>query len=190
MKKLLFSIVALFTLVACEKGEIGSKTAPMTVEITIANGSSATKAVTSPATSGAFVCEANDLTAVFADANGIIIKSVAFEKATASNGKYTFTGLTTEVSKVAVIALRDNNLNDITTLAYIHKYTVQEWEQLNYGKDIPVPYQILEENTEEIFALIYPGDVNYDLENEKSVKRYEEMIKDLQEENFTFELNN
>ena len=83
-----------------------------------------------------------------------------------------------------------SELNDITTLAYIHKYTVQEWEQLNYGKDIPVPYQILEENTEEIFALIYPGDVNYDLENEKSVKRYEEMIKDLQEENFTFELNN
>ncbi len=83
-----------------------------------------------------------------------------------------------------------SEINDITTLAYIHKYTVQEWEQLNYGKDIPVPYQILEENTEEIFALIYPGDVNYDLENEKSVKRYEEMIKDLQEENFTFELNN
>lgn len=83
-----------------------------------------------------------------------------------------------------------SELNDITTLAYIHKYTVQEWEELNYGKDIPVPYQILEENTEEIFALIYPGDVNYDLENDKSVKRYEEMTSDLQEENFTFELNN
>lgn len=83
-----------------------------------------------------------------------------------------------------------SEINDITTLAYIHKYTVQEWEQLNYGKDIPVPYQILEENTEEIFALIYPGDVNYDLENDKSVKRYEEMTSDLQEENFTFELNN
>lgn len=83
-----------------------------------------------------------------------------------------------------------SELNDITTLAYIHKYTVQEWEELNYGKDIPVSYQILEENTEEIFALIYPGDVNYDLENDKSVKRYEEMTSDLQEENFTFELNN
>ena len=45
-------------------------------------------------------------------------------------------------------------------------------------------------NKEEIFALIYPGDVNYDLENENSVKIYEEMTSDLQEENFTFELNN
>lgn len=83
-----------------------------------------------------------------------------------------------------------SELNDITILAYIHKYTVQEWEELNNGEDIPVPCQILEENTEEIFALIYPGDVNYDIENENSVKRYEEMMKDLQEENFIFELNN
>lgn len=139
MKKLLFSIVALFTLVACEKGEIGSKTAPMTVEITIANGSSATKAVTSPATSGAFVCEANDLTAVFADANGIIKKSVAFEEATASNGKYTFTGLTTEVSKVAVIALRDNNLNDINTLDEVKDIWVTE-EQMDAEADELIAY--------------------------------------------------
>ena len=82
-----------------------------------------------------------------------------------------------------------SELNDITTLAYIHKYKVQEWQELNHGTDLPVPYQILEENKEEVFVLIYPGDVNYDIENEKSVKKYEEMILDLQEENFTFELN-
>lgn len=82
-----------------------------------------------------------------------------------------------------------SELNDITILAYIHKYTFQEWQELNYGTDLPVPYQILEENKEEVFVLIYPGDVNYDIENEKSVKKYEEMMSDLQEENFTFELN-
>lgn len=83
-----------------------------------------------------------------------------------------------------------SKLNDITTIAYIQKYTLQEWKKLNYGDDIPVPYQILEENTEEVFVLVYPGDVNYDIENEDSVKKYEEMIRDLQEENFTFKLNN
>ena len=82
-----------------------------------------------------------------------------------------------------------SEINDITTLAYIQKYTVQEWKELNFGDSIPARYQILEENKEEVFVLIYPGDVNYDIENEKSVKKYEEMILDLREENFTFELN-
>lgn len=82
-----------------------------------------------------------------------------------------------------------SELNNITTLAYIHQYTIKEWKELNYGTDLPVPYQILEENNEEAFVLIYPGDVNYDIKNKKSVKKYEEMILDLQDENFTFELN-
>ncbi|WP_301108331.1 hypothetical protein [Sporosarcina sp.] len=82
-----------------------------------------------------------------------------------------------------------SELNEITTLAYIHKYTDQEWEELNYGTDLPVSYQMLEENKEDVFVLIYPGDVSYDIENEKSVKKYEEMILDLQGGNFTFELN-
>lgn len=83
-----------------------------------------------------------------------------------------------------------SEVNDITTLAYIHKYTIQEWEDLNYGNDMPVPYQILEEDTETVFILIYPGDVNYDIENENSIKRHEEMTNDLEKENFTFKLNN
>ncbi len=82
-----------------------------------------------------------------------------------------------------------SKLNDIATLAYIHKYRIHEWEELNYGVDLPVKYQILEENEEEVFVLVYPGDVNYEIENEKSVKKYEEMISDLQKENFIFELN-
>lgn len=79
-----------------------------------------------------------------------------------------------------------SEVNDIETLAYIHKYTIQEWQDLNYGLDIPVQSQVLGENEEVIFVLIYPGDVNYNIENEDSVKRNEEMTTDLMEENFTF----
>ena len=79
-----------------------------------------------------------------------------------------------------------SEVNDIETLAYIHKYTIQEWQDLNYGLDIPVQYQVLGENAEVIFILIYPGDVNYNIENKNSVKRNEEMTTDLIEENFTF----
>jgi hypothetical protein len=73
-----------------------------------------------------------------------------------------------------------SEVNDITTLAYIQKYTTQEWEELNYGDDIPVPYQILEENIEAVFVLIYPGDVNYNTENENSVRKNKEMTTDLE----------
>ena len=81
-----------------------------------------------------------------------------------------------------------SEINKIGTLAYIHKYTIAEWEDLNRDEDIPVPYQILEENPEFIILLIYPGDVNYELEDEKSVKRYKEMTSDLEKENFNFQL--
>ncbi|MSU03223.1 hypothetical protein [Tissierella pigra] len=79
-----------------------------------------------------------------------------------------------------------SQVNDIETLAYIHKYTIQEWQDLNYGLEIPVQHQVLSENEEVVFILIYPGDVNYNIENEDSVKRNEEMTTDLMEENFIF----
>ncbi|MBU5426912.1 hypothetical protein KQI41_10865 [Tissierella pigra] len=79
-----------------------------------------------------------------------------------------------------------SQVNDIETLAYIHKYTIQEWQDLNYGLEIPVQHQVLGENEEVVFILIYPGDVNYNIENEDSVKRNEEMTTDLMEENFIF----
>ena len=81
-----------------------------------------------------------------------------------------------------------SEVNNITTLAYIHKYTTQEWEELNNGEDLPIEYQILGEDTAAVFVLIFPGDVNYDVGNEKSVQRYEEMVFDLKTENFTFGL--
>lgn len=79
-----------------------------------------------------------------------------------------------------------SEVNDIETLAYIHKYPIKEWQDLNYGLDIPVQSQVLGENSEVIFVLIYPGDVNYNIEDEDSVRRNEEMTTDLMEENFTF----
>lgn len=94
-----------------------------------------------------------------------------------------------EISPYEYGLIISSKLNDITTLAYIQTYTIKEWEELNYGEDMPVAYQILDESTEEVFVLIYPGDVNYNIENEDSVRKYEEMTKDLQDENFTFELN-
>lgn len=95
-----------------------------------------------------------------------------------------------EVSSYDYGLIISSEANHITTLAYIHKYTIQEWEDLDYGAEIPVPYQILEESSEVVFALIYPGDINYDIGNENSVKKYEEMTTDLQKENFTFEIRN
>lgn len=76
--------------------------------------------------------------------------------------------------------------NDIKTLAYIQKHTIEEWKHLNNGEDIPIQFQILGENSEAIFILAYPGDVNYNIENENSVKRNEEMRIDLMEEKFIF----
>lgn len=79
-----------------------------------------------------------------------------------------------------------SKVNDIEALAYIHKYTIQEWQDLNNGVDIPVQFQVLGENKEVIFVLIYPGDVNYNIESEDSIRRNKEMTLDLIEENFTF----
>jgi len=81
-----------------------------------------------------------------------------------------------------------SEVNNIETLAYIHKYTMEEWQNLSHGSDIPVQFQTLGESSEAIFVLIYPGDVNYNIENEDSVKRNEEMVSDLMEGNFTFNL--
>lgn len=81
-----------------------------------------------------------------------------------------------------------SKVNDIETLAYIHKYTMEEWQNLDYGSDIPLQFQTLGESSEAIFVLIYPGDVNYNIENEDSIKRNEEMVSDLMEGNFIFNL--
>src|SRR5690554_4488780 len=54
-----------------------------------------------------------------------------------------------------------SKVNEIETLAYIHTYTIKEWQDLNEGADLPVQSQVIGDNEEEIVVLIYPGDVNY-----------------------------
>lgn len=138
MKKILLPLLAVAALAACKKPvPVVPQDAPMTVEITIANGSVATKGVTSPAANGAYICDADDLTAIFADADGNILSSAEFPEAT--NGKYTFGGLTTEVSKVAVIALRDNTLDDINTLEEVKAIWATE-EQMDAEADALIAY--------------------------------------------------
>lgn len=83
-----------------------------------------------------------------------------------------------------------SEVNEIDALAYINKYTTQEWKDLNYGLDIPVKFQILGENIESVFILIYPGDVNYNIKSENSIKKYEEMTGNLEDGKFTFNLIN
>lgn len=109
MKKILLTILAASAIVACKKADIdaGFAKAPKTVEITIENGA-VTKATTAPA-SGT-VCNVADLTALFADQEGAIVESATFSGLKATDGKYTFTDLPSSVSKVAVIALRGNEV--------------------------------------------------------------------------------
>ena len=79
-------------------------------------------------------------------------------------------------------------LNEIESLASIHRYTNTEWKNLNYGSDIPVAYDILSHDSDLIFALLYTSDVNYNFENESSVKKYKDMTNDLKNKRFTFEI--
>lgn len=93
-----------------------------------------------------------------------------------------------EISKDKNALVISSKINEIESLASIHRYTNTEWKNLNYGSDIPVPYDILSQDSDLVFALLYTSDVNYNLENESSVKKYEDMIKDLKNKNFSFEI--
>lgn len=81
-----------------------------------------------------------------------------------------------------------SKVNEIERLGSIHRYTDLEWKNLNYGYDIPVEYEILNQNSSSIFIITYPSDVSYNLENKNSVKKYEEMSNDLRKKNFTFNI--
>lgn len=93
--------------VACSKDENGSNANDFVkVEISILNGTKATKAVTAPVTSADVACaNVADLTALFADASGKVVKSASFPSA--ASGPYTFSDVPAEVARVAVIALRE-----------------------------------------------------------------------------------
>ena len=107
MKKFITLILAAVAIAACNKEEINFENAPKTVEIIIENSNVTKAGITSPVTNGTYVCEAKDLTALFADASGKIVESVSLDGLTADNNKYTFTELPASVAQVAVIAYRD-----------------------------------------------------------------------------------
>ena len=98
-------MLAAVAIAACNTKGLDLENAPKTVEIIIEN-SNVTKAVTAPVAQGDYVCEASDLTALFADASGKIVKSVSFDGLTADGNKYTFTEVPASVAQVAVIAYR------------------------------------------------------------------------------------
>lgn len=81
-----------------------------------------------------------------------------------------------------------SKINEIEKLGSIHRYTNEEWKNLNHGFDIPVSFEILGQTLKQVFVLVHPSDVNYNLENENSVKKYEEMSNDLSKKNFRFKI--
>lgn len=93
-----------------------------------------------------------------------------------------------EISKDKDALVISSKINEIESLASIHRYTNVEWKNLNYGLDIPVQYDILSQDLDSVFALLYTSDVSYNLENENSVKKYKEMSNDLKNKHFKFEI--
>lgn len=136
MKKILLTLASVAALVSCNKHEIDNKfeNAPKTVEITIENGS-LTKAVTAPVGEGGLVCDAADLTALFADASGAIKKTVPFVGVTPENGKYTFADIPSTVSQIAVIALRGQEI-PASLAAAKALWTTTEMVSVNADKTI------------------------------------------------------
>ena len=99
-------MLAAVAIAACNTKGLDLENAPKTVEIIIENSNVTKAGITSPVTNGAYVCDPKDLTALFADASGNIVKSVSFDGLTADGNKYTFTEVPASVAQVAVIAYR------------------------------------------------------------------------------------
>ena len=142
MKKILLPFLAVMALVSCKKENVGGgfDNSPKTVEITIENTAAVTKAETSMAGASSPVCSVTDLTALFADKDGNIIASMPFQNST-QNGKYVFKDVPAEVSKVAAIALRGNEvpatLTAAKTLAQNYEIVDAEYNGLVvYGADL------------------------------------------------------
>lgn len=125
--------------VACSKDENGSNANDFVkVEISILNGTKATKAVTAPVTSADVACaNVADLTALFADASGKVVKSASFPSA--ASGPYTFSDVPAEVAQVAVIALRGASvpvdLEAAVTLWETEDVAAEAAELVVYGVD-------------------------------------------------------
>ena len=79
-----------------------------------------------------------------------------------------------ERDSVAVITL----LKMSGHLCYIFRYTQDEWAESGYGELIPVAHRVMAENSEFIYVMIFPGDVQYDHTDKEQEKEYREMQED------------
>lgn len=61
------------------------------------------------------------------------------------------------------------------TLCYIFKTPMEEWLASGRGADAPTEFRILGENDAYVYRMVFPGDMNYDPENQAQTQRYEEM---------------
>lgn len=110
MKKLFVAVLAIAGLVACNnEPETIFNSSEKSIALTIVNSNEATRAITNASDDANFVCaDADDLTVLFADANGNVKETANLAEGENENGTYTFHELPEYIVKVAVIALRGN----------------------------------------------------------------------------------
>lgn len=74
------------------------------------------------------------------------------------------------------------------TLCYIFKTPMVEWLAGGCGADAPTEFRILRETDEFVYRMVFPGDMNYDPENQAQTQRYEEMWDTLFNGDLSFEI--
>jgi hypothetical protein len=74
------------------------------------------------------------------------------------------------------------------TLCYIFRETAEEWADSMEEDSIIGEYRVLGENSDSVYVLYFPTDVNYDPEDEEQVETYNEMHDDLYNLNIKFEI--
>lgn len=112
MKKLFVAVLAIAGLVACNnEPETIFNSSEKSIALTIVNSNEATRAITNASDDANFVCaDADDLTVLFADSNGNVKETANLASGENENGTYTFHELPEYIVKVAVIALRGNDV--------------------------------------------------------------------------------
>ena len=124
MKKLFICAMALAAFVSCSKDDSATvlESSQKSIELTILNGGSTTRAITDASADTNFECaSAGDLTVLFMDRAGVVVTNRALSAATETEvgtagadglvpTTYSFHKLPEQVQQVAVIALRGNGV--------------------------------------------------------------------------------
>lgn len=74
------------------------------------------------------------------------------------------------------------------TLCYIFKTPMEEWIAGGRSADVPTAFRVLGETDAYVYRMVFPGDVNYDPENQAQTQRYEEMWDTLYSGDLAFEI--